>query len=145
MADQGRILALDYGSKRVGLALSDPLQILATGAGVLESGPGLIDALRQIVERELVVGVVVGMPYAPDGGLGAKGAEVEKFVRALRHVLSVPVDTWDESHSSRDAVRTMIGSGVKRKKRREKARVDEMAARLFLQEYLDNKPDRRSS
>jgi putative Holliday junction resolvase len=145
VADQGRILALDYGTKRVGLALSDRLQILASGAGTLENGPGLIDVLRQIIERELVVWVVVGMPYAPDGGLGAKGVEVEMFVRELRRAISVPVHTWDESHSSRDAVRTMIGSGVKRKKRRQKARVDEMAARLFLQEYLDNQPDRRGS
>ena len=95
--------------------------------------------------RSDVVCVVVGMPYAPDGGKGAKGAEVETFVEELRKRVPVVIDTWDESFSSVDAHRTFVETGMKRKKRRQKPRVDEMAARLMLQEYLNHHDSKRNA
>jgi putative Holliday junction resolvase len=138
MKIKGRILGIDYGSKRVGIALSDPLQMLARGICTLENKADLVARIHQLAEEEAVVRVVVGMPYAPDGGKGEKAREVETFVTGLRAALSVPIDTWDESHSSADARALFIGVGMGRKKRREKGRVDRMAATLVLQEYLDS-------
>ncbi|MGB2960422.1 MAG: Holliday junction resolvase RuvX [Bacteroidota bacterium] len=134
---KGRILGIDYGSKRVGIAVSDPLQMLARGLSTLVNDSGLLDRIRTIVGEEGAVRVVVGMPYAPDGGLGEKAREVDRFVRDLRRMLEVSVDTWDESFSSKDARAAFQKAGMKRKKRQEKGRVDRMAASLMLQEYLD--------
>jgi putative Holliday junction resolvase len=137
-ATGGRILGIDYGSRRVGVALSDPLGIIAGGAGTLANDATLLDRLAEIVRVEEVVRVVVGMPYAPDGGKGGKASEVEAFIEKLRGHVRVVIDTWDESFTSVDAQRAFIETGMKRKKRRQKPRVDEMAARLMLQEYLNH-------
>jgi putative Holliday junction resolvase len=130
-------MAIDYGTRRVGVAVSDPLRILARGAGTLENGPALMDQLSAIARSEQVSLVIVGMPYAPDGGPGKKGKEVEDFIRALKGVMDIPVETWDESFTSVNATRALIDGGLSRKRRRQKGRIDEMAARLLLQEYLE--------
>lgn len=134
----GRILGIDYGTKRVGIALSDPLGIIAGGAGTVANDASLYVRLAGMVVQQEVVRVVVGMPYAPDGGKGAKALEVEAFIRELQRHIGVRIDTWDESFSSVDAHRAFVETGMKRKKRRQKPRVDEMAARLMLQEYLNH-------
>ena len=134
----GRVLGIDYGSRRVGIALSDPLRIIASGAGTLDNTPGLIATLVSLVLAEHVALVVVGMPYAPDGGQGGKAEEVGRFVAALSAAVEVPVETWDESFSSVNARQALIDGGMKKTKRRQKGRVDEMAARLLLQEFLEN-------
>jgi putative Holliday junction resolvase len=136
---RGRILGIDYGASRVGLSLTDPMRILASGAGVLENGPGLLGEIARLIAKEEVVLVVVGMPYAPDGGKGEQAREVERFVAGLAAEVEVPIETWDESGSSRKAVRALIDGGMKKRKRQEKWRVDEMAARVLLQEYLDQR------
>ncbi len=140
----GRILGIDYGTKRVGVALSDPLGIIAGGAGTLANDASVLDRLAEIVRGEEVVCVVVGMPYAPDGGKGAKASEVEAFIEDLRRHVRVKIETWDESFTSVDAHRAFIETGMKRKKRRQKPRVDEMAARLMLQEYLNHHNTKRN-
>jgi putative holliday junction resolvase len=137
LKSEGRLLALDYGSVRVGLALSDPLRILARPAGVLPRSPALISTIQGLIEQESVCLVVVGVPYAPDGGLGAKGTEVMHFVEDLRKAVTVPVDTWDESGTSVDARALMIRSGKKKKQREHKGSVDERAAALLLQQYIE--------
>ena len=141
MSVQGRVLGIDYGSRRVGVAMSDPLRVLAGGVGTLDNNDTLLDRLAGIVEEHQVSLVVVGMPYAPDGGKGAKGREVELFIRRLESMIPVTITTWDESFSSVEAQRAFRQGGMKRKQRQEKARVDEMAARLMLQEYLDARPE----
>lgn len=141
----GRFLGIDYGTKRVGIALSDPLGIIAGGAGTLANDASLLGRLAEMVRGQEVVRVVVGMPYAPDGGKGAKAAEVEAFIEQLRTHVPVAIDTWDESFTSVDAHRAFIETGMKRKKRRQKPRVDEMAARLMLQEYLNHHDARRNA
>lgn len=137
MNTKGRILGIDYGSRRVGIALSDPLQMLARGVSTFLNDGTLGERIRVLVADEGVVRVVVGIPYAPDGGVGEKAKEIEIFVRDLRRMLEVPVDTWDESYTSSDARAAFRKAGMKRKKRQEKGRVDPMAASLMLQEYLD--------
>ncbi len=136
-APKGRILAIDYGEKRVGLAMTDPLQVLASGAGTIANDGRVAAEIVKRVREEGIVLVVVGLPYAPDGGVGAKGAEILKFVEELRGTLDVPVETWDESFSSVRAQQVFREAGMKQKQRRVKGRIDEMAARLFLQEYLE--------
>jgi len=139
----GRILAIDYGTKRVGVATSDPTQMIAQGVTTLENDKDLIDKLCIIVRDQEAIRVVVGMPYSEDGSKGAKALEVDQFIEKLRRKIAVQIDTWDESYSSVNAHRVFVEAGMKRKKRQQKRRVDEMAARLMLQEYLDhhgNKP-----
>jgi putative Holliday junction resolvase len=138
MDQPGRILGIDYGGKRVGLALTDPLRILAQGAGTLENDGRLLERIAGMVQDRGVTLIVVGMPYAPDGGRGEKGEEVQSFIGRLRGAVGVPIETWDESFTSVDAKTVFVAGGMKRKQRREKPRVDEMAARLLLQGYLEN-------
>ena len=108
----GRALGIDYGSRRVGLALSDPLRIIASGAGVLQNTPSLIKTLARFVEENQVVAIVVGMPYAPDGGIGKKGEEVGLFIQRLHDAVTVPVTTWDESYTTVDAGATLRKGGM---------------------------------
>jgi putative holliday junction resolvase len=133
----GRALGIDYGSRRVGLALSDPLRIIASGAGVLQNSPSLVGTLARFIAEHEVMQVVVGMPYAPDGGAGKKGKEVEDFIQRLRGVVEVPIATWDESFTTVEAGAAIRKGGMKKKQRQQKGVLDEMAARLLLQEYLD--------
>ena len=137
MKGSGRILGIDYGSKRVGVSVSDPTGVLSQGVATLSNDAHLFDRLVGIIRDEDVKTIVVGMPYDSEGGKGAKAIEVDEFIDRLRGVTSVDIETWDESYSSVNAQRVFIESGMKRKKRQQKHRVDEMAARLLLQEYLD--------
>ena len=141
--EPGRVLALDYGAKRVGVAMSDPLQILASGVGTWANDAGLLTAIAKHVQDEMVVLIVVGMPYAPDGGKGTKAREVEAFMERLRGVVQVPLTTWDESYTSVEAHQAFRGGGMKKKQRRDRAGVDTMAARILLQQFLDAQPARQ--
>ena len=133
----GRVLALDYGTKRVGVAMSDPLRVLAGGVGTWENDAALPGKIAKLVSDEAVVLVVVGMPYAPDAGKGTKAKEVEAFMARLTTVVQVPLTTWDESYTSVEAHRVFREGGMKKKQRRERASVDTMAARILLQQFLD--------
>jgi putative Holliday junction resolvase len=135
---ESRTLGLDYGSRRIGIALSDPLGIIAQGLCTIDNDEDAFDAVEDIIRDQHVGRVVVGIPYAPDGGLGRKGEEVMEFVERLRAHVDVPVETWDESFSTAEAHRRMREAGMKKARRREKGRADEMAARIILQEYLEN-------
>jgi putative holliday junction resolvase len=137
-SDAGRALGIDYGSKRVGVSISDPTRLIAQGGETLRNDGSLIKRLCTIVAERGVSLVVVGMPYSPDGGKGAKAREVEEFIGRLMQASSVRIETWDESFSSVRAHEVFLEAGMKRKRRREKGRVDQMAARILLQEYLDH-------
>jgi putative Holliday junction resolvase len=137
-SETGRVLAIDFGTRRVGLALSDPLRITASGAGTLANDGALISHLRTLVQDREVVLVVVGLPYAPDGGEGLSARAVRDFIGRLEEALEVPIETWDESFSTVEAQKLLRESGVRRMQRRERGRVDEMAARILLREYLDH-------
>lgn len=134
--DAKRILALDVGSVRIGVALSDPLGMIAQPLEVVQRRK--VDPLArvaQLIEEHEVECVVVGMPLRLDGTKGPAAQSIEKFVVELEARISVPVESWDERLSTAQAERAMIGGGVRRKKR--KGKIDKVAASLILQSYLD--------
>jgi putative holliday junction resolvase len=134
----GRVLGIDYGSKRVGLALSDPLRMIAGGGGTLINDAAMVGEIVRFVREKEITLIVIGMPFAPDGGKGEKAIEVERFIQQLYARVRVPITTWDESYSTREAAHFMREGGMKRKQRQQRKGIDEMAARVMLQEYLDH-------
>ncbi|HHX39572.1 MAG TPA: Holliday junction resolvase RuvX [Armatimonadetes bacterium] len=137
-----RVLAVDYGTKRVGLALSDLLEITANPLTVLPRKRGdreVIEAIARIVEEEAVEEVVVGLPVNMDGSHGPAAAAAEAFAAKLAACLKVPVFTHDERLTSEEAEGILISEGVQRSRRR--GRVDPIAAALILRSYLGS-PER---
>ncbi len=132
-----RILALDYGTVRIGAAVSDPLRLIASAIGTYPNDARFPEVLGGIISEYVVGMVVVGMPRTLKGTDSRKTEEVHDFIAKLRTWIPVPITTWDERLSSVEAKRTMIEVGLGRKKRREKARVDQIAAAIVLQGFLD--------
>lgn len=133
-----RVLAIDHGTRRMGLALSDEMGILAQP---LEAWPAepfaqFLARLKEILHDKQVELVLVGMPRNMDGSYGPAALKVEEFVAALRAALTIPIKTWDERLTSAQANRFLIQANVRRDKRKEK--VDKTAAALLLQSYLDS-------
>lgn len=133
-----RVLGIDFGSVRVGVAVSDPLRIIAQSVGTFANDATIIDELVRLA-REYDVGlVVVGMPYTLKGEKGTKAIEVDKFIATLKARLAVEVVSLDERFTSRIAHQTLIQMGTTKKQRRmNKGRVDAMASALILQSFLD--------
>jgi putative holliday junction resolvase len=137
LAAPPRLAAVDYGTKRVGLALADPLRLFAQPLGTWPPD-GAVEELQRIHREQGLEAVVVGWPLTPDGEEGAATARVRPFVNRLRRALpGVEVVTWDERYSSQDAAAALREAGVRQKARREKGRVDRAAAAVILQQYLD--------
>jgi putative Holliday junction resolvase len=132
-----RRLGLDVGDVRIGMALSDETGTLASGLPTyVRVGPKKdLRAVAELVREREVGEVVVGLPRRLDGSLGTQAEKVLGFVEALRRVLSVPVETWDERLTTVEAERVLREAGAKAKER--KASVDRVAAVLILQGYLD--------
>lgn len=131
-----RILAIDYGLKRTGLAVTDPLQIIATGLRTVES-PKLIPFLKEYFKTETVELILIGEPKNWDD----TDTDATPLVRAIMKRLqkefpSIPLKPVDERYTSKMASRAMIDMGLKKKQRQNKALVDEIAATILLQEYL---------
>lgn len=135
-----RILALDHGTVRVGAALSDELKTLATPLEYLPAEPfaKLVERLRQLIREKEVELILVGLPRNMDGTYGPAALKVQEFVAALRSALTVPIQTWDERLTSVQAHRYLAEGGVRARDRRQK--VDQMAAAILLQSYLDSRP-----
>ena len=133
-----RILALDYGTKRVGVAISDELGMIATPVGYLDAQPRerLLKRITEMVVERGVGLVLVGMPRNMDGSYGPVAEQVREFVKALEERLSVPVKTWDERLTTAQAERLLLEADVSRAKRKKK--VDQIAAAILLQSYLDH-------
>ena len=132
-----RILAIDYGKKRFGLAMSDPLGLTAQGLPTIVSGGRQkdLEQIAEIVRENGVEKIVVGLPRKMDGSLGLAAREVLAFVEEVKRHLDLPVITWDERLSSKRAEREMISADLSRAKR--KGRRDKIAAQLILQSFLD--------
>ena len=132
-----RILGIDHGTRRIGLALSDPMEIIAQPLEYVPAEPAAaaLERLCAIVKDQEVSRVVVGMPRNMDGSFGPAADQVREFVRVLREVMTVPVETWDERLTTAQAQRSLIQAGVRRRARKEK--VDRLAAAILLQSYLD--------
>lgn len=137
-----RILGLDFGEKRIGLAISDPLGITAQGLGFCERTPdgGELARLRAVCAERSVERCVVGLPLRMSGEIGKKARETIEWVWRLEKALPCPVETWDERLTTRQVERVMLEHGLSRKKRKEKN--DELAAILILQNYLDTRRPR---
>ena len=136
----GRILSVDYGRKRTGLAVTDPLQIIAGALSTIET-KDLFDFLSAYVVREGVERIVIGKPKQPDGSASENLARVENFVNRWRKARpEVPIEYYDERFTSVLAHRVILESGVKKKTRREnKGLVDEISATIILQDYMNSK------
>ncbi len=132
-----RILALDHGSKRIGVAVSDETRTIAQPLEYIPAGPfaDFLARLRQLIREKEIGLILVGLPRNMDGSYGPAAEKVQTFVAALREAVVVPVKTWDERLTSAQANRVLIQGGVRRDKRKEK--VDQTAAAILLQSYLD--------
>jgi putative holliday junction resolvase len=145
----GRILALDLGTRRIGVALSDPEATIASpletlpAAGAQLSARRSLEQIAALCRRHDVARVVVGWPRNMDGSRGPAAQQAEAFAARLRAALAVPVDLWDERLSTAAAERMLIEAGTRRDKRREVR--DRVAASLILQAYLDAHHRRPSS
>lgn len=127
-----RILGVDYGSKRIGLAISDETGVVAQPVGYVTGGVN--DVLR--VARERGAGkIVVGVPRRLDGTASAQTERVQRFIGALKQATTLPVEGWDERLTSVQAERALLEGEVRRKERKEK--IDTVAAQIMLQSYLD--------
>lgn len=131
-----RILCIDYGLKRTGLAVTDPLQIIATGLTTIHSKE-LIPFLKDYFAREPVELILIGWPTNWDESATHATPLVEKCIKELqKHFPQMPVQKVDERYTSKMAKDAMLEMGLKKKERRNKALVDEIAATIMLQEYL---------
>lgn len=131
-----RIICIDYGKKRTGLAVTDPLKIIATGLTTVET-PKLMDFLKDYFKKEEVELILIGEPKNLDDTDTDATPLVAQFMNRLRKEFPrMPVKTVDERYTSKMASRAMIEMGMKKKDRRNKALVDEIAATMMLQEYL---------
>ena len=135
----GRILSIDYGGKRTGLAVTDPLQIIASGLCTVET-PKLMPFLKDYLAREEVELILIGMPTNWDDTDTHATPLVKKFVAQLKKTFPhLPVKEVDERYTSKLASQAMLQMGLKKKQRRNKALVDEIAATIMLQEYLQGR------
>jgi|UniRef100_A0A7C3SKV1 putative Holliday junction resolvase len=136
-AKEVRILALDVGEKRIGVAVSDPLGLTAQGVEVLERKGWESDLTRllEIARQYGVQEILVGLPRHLDGQLAAQAEEILKLAHSLGEALGVPVTPCDERLSTKEAERVLIAADISRRRRRRV--VDKMAAVLILQAYLD--------
>ncbi len=135
-----RILSIDYGKKRTGLAVTDPLQIIAGGLATV-STPELYGYLEEYIKREPLERIVIGKPIQPNGQPSENLVRVENFYNRWRKAHpEVPIEYYDERFTSVLAHRAMIDGGVKKKVRREnKGLVDEISATIILEDFLQSK------
>ena len=135
-----RILAIDYGKKRTGIAVTDPLCIIANGLATVSTSE-LFEFLSQYITKEAVGQIVIGKPIQPNGQPSENLARVEQFVNRWRKIHpELPIDYYDERFTSVIAHQAIITGGVKKKTRREdKGLVDEISATIILQDYMKSK------
>lgn len=131
------ILAIDYGSRRIGLAKSDPTGLIASGLETLEvkSDNDAIKALTRVIETYQPTAIVIGYPLQDTGEKSRKCEEVDRFVEKLQRVYGGPIYRIDEGYTSREAISIVHAHGKKAGKN--KKRIDQLAATLILQRYLD--------
>jgi len=133
-----RILALDHGTKRIGIAVSDELKMIATPMEFVAAEPFLdfVTRLKEIIREKEVELILIGMPRNMDGSYGPAALKVQEFIAVLKDMVAIPIKTWDERLTSAQAQRFLIEGGVRRQERKQK--VDKMAASILLQSYLDS-------
>ena len=131
-----RILAIDYGKKRTGIAVTDAFQIIASGLTTVAT-PELLDFLKDYTKNEEVALILVGKPVQMNNKPSESDALIQAFLVQLRkEITEIPIERIDERFTSKMAFQTMIDSGLKKKQRQNKALVDEISATIILQSYL---------
>ena len=134
-----RILSIDYGKKRTGLAVTDPLQIIAGGLATVSTSE-LFDYLQAYVARETVERIVIGEPRQPNGQPSENFQRVQQFVNRWRNAMpQIPIEFYDERFTSVLAHQAMLDGGLKKKARQDKALVDEISATIILEDYMRSK------
>ncbi|MBQ2025200.1 MAG: Holliday junction resolvase RuvX [Paludibacteraceae bacterium] len=134
-----RIMAIDYGRKRVGVAVTDPMQLIAGGLTTVPS-KDILDFIQQYVATQEVETIVVGLPKQMNNQPSESMRYITPFVNALKKRLpAIKVDFFDERFTSVLAHRAMLDGGLKKKDRQNKALVDEISATIILQDYLESK------
>ena len=137
-----RILSIDYGKKRTGLAVTDPLQIISNGLATVATST-LFDYLKDYVSREAVERIIIGEPKQMNGEESENLTRVQQFVaRWKKNMPNIPIEYYDERFTSVLAHRAIIDSGISRKARQNKALVDEISATIILQSYLQMRSNR---
>lgn len=137
-----RILSIDYGKKRTGLAVTDPLQIIPNGLATVVTST-LFDYLKDYVSREAVERIIIGEPKQMNGEGSENLTRVQQFVaRWKKNMPNIPIEYYDERFTSVLAHRAIIDSGIGRKARQNKALVDEISATIILQSYLQMRSNR---
>src|SRR5437867_3498837 len=133
-----RILALDHGTKRIGVAISDEMKLIAQPLEFIAAAPfaDVLARLKELIHVKEVELILVGLPRNMDGSYGPAALKAQEFVAVLKGAISVPIKTWDERLTSAQANRFLIAANVRRSKRKEK--VDQTAAAILLQSYLDS-------
>lgn len=137
VTEYGRIIGIDVGTKLTGLARTDLLRTSANPIGTFDNRE-VFRKLDDLVQKEQVIKFVVGWPLKPDGSEGKATGRVEKFIAKLKNRYpDIKVEKMDERYTSKEAVQAMIDAGVPKMKRREKERIDQAAAAIILQKYLE--------
>jgi putative Holliday junction resolvase len=139
----GRVLGIDAGERRVGVAMSDELRLLASPLTVLDRARGLapvLDALAELTQREGVAQIVVGLPLNADGSQGRQARRAQDFARVASRVIGLPVQLWDERLSTREAEEILRAQGRNLRRVRQRGELDAVAAAVILQDYLDHGP-----
>jgi putative Holliday junction resolvase len=133
-----RVLGIDHGTKRMGIALSDPSGMIAQPLEFIPAEPfaAFLTRLKEILKEKEVEMIIVGMPRNMDGSYGPAAAKVQEFVAVLKENIVIPIRTWDERLTSAQANRFLIEANVRRQDRKEK--VDKAAAAILLQSFLDS-------
>lgn len=132
-------MALDYGQKRTGVAVTDPLQIIASALTTVETKL-LVPFLKRYFAQEEVEKVIIGYPLNLDGTPTHNTERVEKFIERFTRIYpGIPIEKIDETYTSKMAVDVMIASGMKKTERRKKENIDKISAAILLQEYLQHK------
>jgi putative Holliday junction resolvase len=133
-----RILALDHGTKRVGVAVSDELKMIATPLEFIPAEPveALLERIKTLIREKEVELFLIGMPRNMDGSYGPAALKVQEFAAVLSAKFAIPIKLWDERLTTTQAQKFLISAGVRRNQRKEK--IDQTAAAIFLQSYLDS-------
>ncbi|MEY8847722.1 Holliday junction resolvase RuvX [Psychroserpens sp. XS_ASV72] len=135
-----RLLAIDYGTKRTGIAVTDELQIIASGLTTVDTKE-VFDFLKDYTSKEDVELFIVGEPKQMNNEVSGSETSILKFLKKLEAIFpEIPIKRVDERFTSKMAFQTMIDSGLKKKQRRNKALIDEISATIILQSYLYNTP-----
>lgn len=134
-SEPGRVLAIDPGTVRIGLALSDPLRIVAQPFDVIDAGPHALDRIARVAAEQGVTDIVVGLPTSLDGSEGPAATAARRFAAAVEERTGLPVHLVDERFTTRTAEEAMIEGGARRRTRRR--RRDQVAAAVILRQYLE--------